>query len=337
MTSVSLNHSLRRSIPDDYTAYGVPSLLLNYTQNTSSKAGTAQTKEKKKRNPEWRYQPYRTFSDQSELSGSIQITPKASYMHNYCQYRISKPPKTRNYLGSIDRLPSQRYNGIGQGRTVSDLSNYLTDTQIVHRQSGYEQDIQGHGGPGGASTDSEKTWQMVHMCPQKTLGRGRPNRTMSAVSENTDILYEYSQLPQLPQAAVTTTSSSDRKSSGNYLDRRGTIRLVSQSSNYLPEKLPSSNTMQSSSSSVHRPVTRRGGSSPFFGGSARTNSRAERQRSSKVCEGYLFADELGTPSNAERDKTKASLEGSIPSKLNMDFSSMASRSKFSSIPTKRCA
>lgn len=326
MTSRFLNYPLRRSISDNYITYGLPSLPSTYTQGTSSKAGTAQTKEKKKRKSEWCYQPYRTFSDQSELSGSIQITPEASYMHNYGQYRISKPPKTRNYLGSIDGSLGRRYSGLSQGRAISDLSNYGTDTQIIHRQSGGDKDTLGHGGPGGKSMDSEKTWQTVHTSHQKSLGRGRPNSTMSAVTENTDILSEYYQLPRLPPAAFITTSSSDRNSSGNYLDHRNTIRLVSQSSNYLLEKLPSSNTMQSSSSSVHRPVTRRGGSSPFFGGSARTNSRAARRRSAKVNEGYLFSDEMDTPSIAERDETNASLERSTLSELNMDSSSMASRS-----------
>lgn len=271
MTSGFLNHQIRRYISDNYITYGLPSSPSTYTQDTSSKAGTAQTKEKK-RKPEWCYQPYRAFSDQSELS------------------------------------------------------NYGTYTQFIHRQSGRDRDTLGHGGPGGKSMDSEKTWQMVHTRPQKSLGRGRPNSTMSAVTENTDILSEYSQLPPLPPTAVITTSSSDQNRSGNYLDRRNTIRLVSQSSNYFPEKLPSSNTMQSSSSSVHRPVTQRGGSSPFFGGSARTNSRATRRRSAKVIEGYLFSDEMDTPSIAERDETNASLERSILSELNMDSSSMASRS-----------
>lgn len=173
--------------------------------------------------------------------------------------------------------------------------------------------------------DSEKTWQTVHTCPQKSLGRGRPNSTMSAVTENTDILFEYAQLPRLPSAAVITTSSSERNSS-NCLDRRNTIRLVSNSSKYLPEKLPCSNALQRSSSSVQRPVTRRGGSSPFFGGLPRTNSRAKRRRSAKVIEGYFFSDEIDTPSIAERDETNASLERSILSELNMDSSSMASRS-----------
>lgn len=153
--------------------------------------------------------------------------------------------------------------------------------------------------------DSQSSWLTVQSSPRKSIGRGRPHSTTPAVTENTDVLYEYSNLPQMPAAAVTSSSSDKYSSSSNY---RNTIRIVSQSSPQGP--LLSSNTLQSSSSSMNRPVTRRGGSSPFFSGSQRTNSRAARRRSAKVIGGYLFSDE-DSPSIAERDETNASLELSI--------------------------
>lgn len=89
-----LSRPLRRSISDNYITYGVPSLPSGYSGNIPYLLSTTETSTKK-RDSEWRYKPYRTFSEQSDLSGSLQITPEASYMHNYGQYRISQP-KTRN-------------------------------------------------------------------------------------------------------------------------------------------------------------------------------------------------------------------------------------------------
>lgn len=72
MASDFLHRPLRSSISDNHIAYGMPSLPSTYTQDNSTEAGTAQTKEKKKTSSGRRYQPYRTFSD--VLSGSIQIS-----------------------------------------------------------------------------------------------------------------------------------------------------------------------------------------------------------------------------------------------------------------------
>lgn len=75
---------LRRSISDNYITYGVPSLPSTHSWNIPSMLSTIQTPTKKIKSKR-RSKPYeyRAFSEQSELSGSIQITPEACYMHNY--------------------------------------------------------------------------------------------------------------------------------------------------------------------------------------------------------------------------------------------------------------
>ena len=75
MASDFWHRPLRRSISDNYITYGMPSLPSTYTQDNSTKAGTAQTKDNRRTSSEWRYQPCRTFGDESVLRGSIQIKP----------------------------------------------------------------------------------------------------------------------------------------------------------------------------------------------------------------------------------------------------------------------
>lgn len=173
--------------------------------------------------------------------------------------------------------------------------------------------------------ESGNSWLTVQSSPQKRLGRGRPNSNMSAVTENTDVLYQYTNLPQFPPPFVTSTAS-DKYSSSNY---GNTIRIVFHTSEGPHGALLSSNTLESSSPSLSRPVTRRGGSSAFFGGSARANSRVTRRPSAKVIDGYMFEH---SPSIAERDETNASPERSILSAL--DSSSLASRSNTRANPPR---
>ena len=121
-------------------------------------------------------------------------------MHNYGQYRINKLPKTRNYIGSIDGLPSQRYNGMRQVRNVSDLSIYSTDTPIVNRQSGRERGTTGHGEPPGASMDSEGQARWCTRTHERAwVEADQPlHRTRTYFSNNSNFLGSLQWLPSQP-------------------------------------------------------------------------------------------------------------------------------------------
>jgi len=310
--SFSENYISERSWPSTTrggTESGAATSRNAFTQNFSLKTGATQVTHETEggvsrvltQDSAWGVYPFRTGSQRTQ--GSIQGTPEVSYSAATAKYRVHKR-QAPNYLGSISAISTRRYTGVGHGRSGSALSERSVNSQgrwgsFGRGGYGYSMDM------GGVGMASENSWLTIPSSPKKDRVNGmgmRPYSTMSAVTESTDVLYaDYTELPPpIATAAANTTNST----------ARSTIRLVPPSSSPpVPDLL--TNPASSSTSSVARPVSRRGaGSSPFFSGSTRTNSRAASRRSARLLEAYIFADGDATPVPGA-EETNAALERSI--------------------------
>lgn len=174
---------------------------------------------------------------------SIQQTPDFAYdSENIKLYRDSRRDSRRstpNYLGGIPNL-GRRLSGIGHGsrRSTSDSSlssdrRYSRGLNIGYGSGSGTSGNYGSGGYGVLRDSS--SWLTM----QTGNTRQRPQSTMSAVTESTDVLYpgetHGKSIKLVPKSPVTITSSN-----------------FSNDNRYA------------------RPISRRAGSSPFFGGSTRS-------------------------------------------------------------------
>lgn len=167
---------------------------------------------------------------------SIQQTPEVAYDMENARQRQRSRRRTPNYLDGVLNIGKRR-SGIGHGH--HDSGSALSSVSGNRRSGGI--------GHGAQELVRENSWITVGTVDNK--GK-RPQSTMSAVTESTDVLFA----PGSPA--------------------RQTIRMVENS------PVPQASIRDRydfSSSSQRRPVSRRAaGSTPFFGGSSslRMNSRA---------------------------------------------------------------
>lgn len=284
------------------------------TQNFSLKTGATQVTHETEggvsrvltEESTWGCYLFRTGSE--EAQGSIQNTPEVNYSTAMAKYRVHKR-QAPNYLGSISAISTRRYSGVGHGRSGSALSGRSINSHS-HWSSfgrggqGYSMDIS----RGGMS--SEGSWFTIPPSPNPSKERNgmasRPYSTMSVLTESTDVLYADS--PEVPPPPVTPYMVNSLA--------RSTIRLVPPSSSPAVSDL-FTNPASSTTGSMAGLMSRRGaGSSPFFSGSARTNSRAASRRSARLLKAYIFADDSATTTPVSgADDTNAALSRSIMQEL----------------------
>ncbi|KAI9739433.1 MAG: hypothetical protein M1818_005121 [Claussenomyces sp. TS43310] len=202
---------------------------------------------------------------------SIQQTPDFAYdAENIKLYRDSRRDsrrKTPNYLGGIPNI-GQRLSGIGHGSRRSCSGSSLSSQKRYSRGLGIGHGSSGSGIPGGHGpaghglVRDSSSWLTIQTGNTRQTFNQRPQSTMSAVTESTDVLYpgeiHGKSIKLVPKSPMTVISSK-----------------FSESSKFV------------------RPVSRRAGSSPFFGGSIR--SRASSGGNSRKGFGHLDYDAPAIP------------------------------------------